>query len=357
MAEHQIEAVAINAGSDLTYFTSLSFHLSERPVILIIPVSGQPVFIFPEFEKEKVTRSPVELQLFPYQEDPQKWPKIIYNALMSLRLIKRSIAVSPLSFRFLEIHLMQTEGAQLNFISASEIFKEMHIRKDQNEISAIQKAVVIAENALLDTIPFIERGKTEKEIANQLFINLLVHGSEPDLPFDPIVASGPNSADPHALPGERRLEKGDLLIIDWGARCDGYVSDITRTFVINDAQDQLQVIFDIVLQANQKARQRVAPGIPASQVDATARDFINAAGYGEQFIHRTGHGIGLREHEEPFISSTDKTELAEGMVFTIEPGIYLSGLGGVRIEDDVAVTSDGVKTLTQLPRDLIILEK
>jgi len=355
IAESQTNAIAFNAGIDLTFLTGLTFHLSERPVILIVPRVGNPVIIFPEFEKEKVLRSNTDLVLFPYQENPAFWPDVARQALQALDLPDQSIAVSPLSFRFLELNLLQTASSRCNFYSAEEILRLVYVIKDQQAIKCIQKAVEIAETALKKLLPTIQTGKTEKEIANQLIINLLSSGSDPDLPFSPIVASGPNSADPHAIPGDRKLQVGDLLIIDWGARYDGYVSDITRTFIIGKMNEQFMKIADIVHQANQSARKMVRPGKIASQIDAAARGKIEESGFGDRFTHRTGHGIGLREHEDPYISSTDQTVLDKGMVFTIEPGIYLPTMGGVRIEDDILVTSDGGKTLTNLPRDLICL--
>lgn len=355
MAESQTNAIALNAGIDLTFFTGLTFHLSERPVIFIAPRVGNPALIFPELEKGKVLRSNTDLELFPYQENPIFWPDVARQALQALDLPDQSIAVSPLSFRFLEVQLLQTASSRCNFYSAEEILKHVYVIKDQQAIKCIQKAVEIAETALNMLLPTIKIGKTEKEIANQLIINLLATGSDPDLPFSPIVASGPNSADPHAIPGDRKLQAGDLLIIDWGARYDGYVSDITRTFIMGKMDEQYVKIADIVHQANQSARKMIKPGITASQIDAAARGKIEESGFGDRFIHRTGHGIGLREHEDPYISSTDHTVLAEGMVFTIEPGIYLPEMGGVRIEDDVLVTSNGEKPLTNLPRDLICL--
>lgn len=353
MHENQIEAVALNAGIDLKFFTGLSFHLSERPVLLIISLEGKPAFIFPEFESEKAMHAGIDTNFFSYPEDPQRWHEKTRNAFRRLRLSKNKIAVPPLSFRFLEINLLQSACPEIKFSSADDILTKMYIQKDKKAIDAVRKAVEIAENALQQTIPDIQPGNSEKEIANKLIINILSSGSEPDLPFSPIVASGPNSADPHATPSDRQLAEGDLLIIDWGARYDGYVSDITRTFFIGDADDQVLQIAKVVNLANQKTRESVFPGVTADQVDANAREVISRYGYGENFIHRTGHGIGLREHEEPFISSTNQTALEEGMVFTVEPGIYIPGKGGIRIEDNVVVTSNGSETLTRLPRELI----
>ena len=353
--EKGIEAVAINAGHDLKYFTGLDFHLSERPAILIVSSEKKCAFVFPDFENEKVSQATIPLIPFPYQEDTQVWPKTVQKALESLNIDKAELAVSPTSMRFLETDLLQSASKDIHIISGEDIFREIYIQKDDKEISAMRKAIEIAQDALLKTLPDIEIGKTEKEIANLLVINLLNAGSEPDLPFNPIVASGPNSANPHAIPSDRKLHAGDLLIIDWGARFNGYISDITRTFALGHIPQNFEKLGEIVLAANQAGRNKAAPGIQASQVDNAARTIIQEAGYGDFFLHRTGHGIGLNAHEDPYITQNSRTVLKEGMTFTVEPGIYLGGLGGIRIEDNVLITVDGAETLTSLQRDIRII--
>jgi Xaa-Pro dipeptidase len=189
-----------------------------------------------------------------------------------------------------------------------------------------------------------------------LVIQLLQHGSSSHFPFAPIVSGGPNSANPHATPSDRALAPGDLLVIDWGANVDGYFSDITRTFAIGDVDSELVRIAQLVIDANASGRTAARAGIPAAQVDEAARNIIAEAGYGEYFTHRTGHGLGLEVHEEPYIRSDNQQLLEVGMTFTIEPGIYLPGRGGVRFEDNIVVTPNGIESLTNLPRELITLE-
>jgi Xaa-Pro dipeptidase len=206
------------------------------------------------------------------------------------------------------------------------------------------------------TLPLIKVGMSERQLASELTLQLLRHGSEPEMPFSPIVASGPNSANPHGTPTDRPLSLGDLLILDWGATVNGYVSDLTRTFAIGEPDPELARIAEIVAAANTAARDIAAPGVPASDVDQAARSVIEQAGYGKFFIHRTGHGLGLEGHEEPYIRGDNDQLLEEGMTFTIEPGIYLPNRGGVRVEDDFVITSDGGESLSNLPRQLRIIE-
>jgi Xaa-Pro dipeptidase len=228
--------------------------------------------------------------------------------------------------------------------------------KDEVELAAMLKAADIAQQALQATLPMIKIGITEKEIAAELSMQLLQNGSNPRLPFFPIVSGGPNSANPHAAPSERKLERGDLLVIDWGANVDGYFSDITRTFAIGEVEPEYHKITEVVLTANQAGHAAAGPGVPAAEVDRAAREVIESAGYGAYFTHRTGHGLGLEGHEEPYIRGDNQMALQPGMTFTIEPGIYLPNRNGVRIEDDVVITTDGCKSLTDLPRELITLE-
>jgi Xaa-Pro dipeptidase len=355
MKAEKLDVVAINAGVDLEYFTGLKFHLSERPAVLLIPYEGLPFFIFPDFEKEKVKQSEIELISVPYPEDTNEWPKIFLRVSNELELFKKVIGVSPESMRFLELALLQKAAGHHNFVSAMSILKTLKIQKDSSEIDATINAIAIAEKAMVALLPKIQPGVSEKYLANQLVINLLTEGSESDLPFNPIVASGPNSANPHAIPGDRLLQKDDAVIIDWGARHNGYVSDLTRSFLLGDGNSQMKNIASVVLDANEAAREIAEPGIAASEVDKAARDVIARSGYGDFFTHRTGHGIGLLAHEDPYISQNNFDILKKGMIFTIEPGIYLPGVGGIRIEDDMLVGDVGCKTITNLNREVIII--
>jgi len=193
---------------------------------------------------------------------------------------------------------------------------------------------------------------TEKELSNELVMQLLTHGSEPEMPFSPIVSGGPNSANPHASPGERKLQRGDLLVVDWGAAFEGYISDLTRTFAVGDVDDECVKIHKIVQEANAAGRAAAGPGVPCANVDQAARGVIEKSGYGNYFTHRTGHGIGMEGHEEPYMRGDNMQILEAGMTFTVEPGIYLPNRNGVRIEDNVVVTESGAESLSDMPRGM-----
>ena len=216
-------------------------------------------------------------------------------------------------------------------------------------------AVKIAQDALEATLPQIKIGMTEKELSSELVVQLLKHGSEPEMPFAPIVSGGPNAANPHASPTERKLQAGDLLVVDWGATYDSYISDLTRTFAVGEVDEEYQKIHRIVQESNAAGRAAAQPGVPCANVDKAARDVIQKAGYGVYFTHRTGHGIGMEGHEEPYMRGDNMQLLEPGMAFTVEPGIYLPDRNGVRIEDNVVITETGADVLSGMPREIRVV--
>lgn len=348
-----LEAIILNPGSSLYYLTGLRFHLSERPVLAVFIPHEPLLIVLPELEAGKLEKLPFPFQAFPYGEDPSSWAGILRQGLKAAKFESGLAGIEPRRLRYLELSLLKEAAPELTYMSAESVIASLRMYKDESEIEAMQKAVNIAEQAIQATIPTISVGVGEREIASNLVIELIHAGSDFELPFSPIVSGGPNSANPHASPSYRELSTGDLLVIDWGASFNGYFSDITRTFAVGEIEVQFQEIAKIVQEANEAARSTVLPGIPAENVDRAARRVIEEAGYGKFFIHRTGHGLGLEGHEEPYIRSENQLLLEEGMTFTIEPGIYLPGLAGVRIEDNVYVTKNGCESLTNMSRDLI----
>ncbi len=355
LEEFKLDAVVLNPGSSLTYLTGLDFHLMERPTVLVIKKDADPTLVLPELEKGKLDSSRFPLTPITFPDDPSLWQKPFNQAVEHCRLNDCIIGVETTKLRFLELDLLQKAAPQARFVDAQKLFSDLRLQKDSSEIACMQKAVDIAQDALRATLPMIKVGVTEREIASELVIYMLRLGNDPALPFAPIVSGGPNSANPHASPSERKLCSGDLLVIDWGAAYKGYFSDLTRTFAIGAIDDELKTIHQTVLAANEAGRKASRPGINAGKVDDATRAVIEKAGYGRFFTHRTGHGLGMEEHEAPYIFAANDLILDEGMVYTVEPGIYLPGRGGVRIEDDVVVTADGSRSLSDFPRELIVL--
>jgi len=221
--------------------------------------------------------------------------------------------------------------------------------KDVEEVAAIRRAVGNAERAFRSVAGLIRPGVTEMRVAEALACEL-IRGTCEDAAFDIIVACGPRSALPHVAPSGRRLGRKDLMLIDWGARCGGYHSDMTRVVYQGEPAAELRNIHRVVLEARSAALEAVRPGAAAADVDKAARRVIEDAGYGEHFGHALGHGVGLEVHETPILSTLSRDVLKPGMVFTVEPGIYLPGKGGVRIEDVVHLSPDGPRVLGRLPR-------
>jgi Xaa-Pro dipeptidase len=355
MKKNDLDAVAINPGPALTYLTGLRFHLMERPTLLVISRTHQPVLILPELEIGKVNSSRIPLQPVTFGDDPALWPHAFLSAMEKAGLKHAKIGVEPTRLRFFELAFLQNAAPEAKFSGSESLFTDLRLCKDSIEINLMREAIRIAQDALQATLPVIKTGSTEKEIASELVVNLLRQGSESELPFAPIVAGGPNSANPHAVPTERHLENGDMLVIDWGGTYEGYFSDLTRTFAIGPVDEELRTIYETVKQANAAGRAAGKAGAAAAVVDQAARSIIEAAGYGKFFTHRTGHGLGMEAHEAPYMFGTNAQILEPGMVYTVEPGIYLSGKGGVRIEDNIVVSANSCETLSSFSREFTTL--
>ena len=242
----------------------------------------------------------------------------------------------------------------VELVSTTGIVEKLRIEKTPPEIHSIIGAQRISEVVFDEILEFIHEGMEECDLACEIDYRLRKKGGERPA-FDTIVASGPNACKPHAVPSKRKLSTGDMVIIDMGTVFDGYASDMTRTVVLGKADPELKKVYGIVLEAQEAALGGITGGMKCSEADYLARDVIHKAGYGEWFVHSLGHGIGLEVHENPRISKRSQFILKKNMVVTVEPGIYIPGWGGARIEDMVMVTEDGCKNLTEAPKPLIEL--
>ncbi len=267
----------------------------------------------------------------------------------------KRIGVEPRQLRLLEFRHVKSGAPESEYPDASDVLTGLRLKKDKAEVDTMRHAVKIAQDALEATIPLIKIGMTERELSSELVIQLLKHGSDPDLPFAPIVSGGPNGANPHASPTDRKLQAGDLLVVDWGAGYNHYISDLTRTFAVGEVDDECKKIHKIVQEANAAGRAAGKPGVPCANVDIAARDVIEKSGYGKYFTHRTGHGIGMEGHEDPYMRGDNMQLLEPGMAYTVEPGIYLPNRNGVRIEDNVVITETGADVLSDMPREIRVV--
>jgi Xaa-Pro dipeptidase len=249
--------------------------------------------------------------------------------------------------------LMQATGAK-RAVDVEPKLNQMRVIKTEPEIAAIRRAITCIEEVFHTAIPFVKPGVTEIDIVAEMEYRMKRLGADGPS-FDTMVLSGEKTGLPHGIPGTKTIQEGELLLFDAGVFVDGYASDLTRTFAVGDVTDRSKEIYETVLQANRKMIDAVRPGATFGSLDDAARDVIEAKGDGQHFITRAGHGFGLEIHEYPSIHGNNQDLMSAGMVFTAEPGIYIPGLGGVRIEDNVLVTPTGVEVLTTFPKEWTVI--
>lgn len=350
-----IDAIAIVPGANMVYFAGLEFHLSERPTIGLITPDGDGVrfnIIVPFLESPKLDARPdLRGERFAWT-DTDWYEGTFARALDILGLRGKTIGVDGMTMRVSEWLAFLAIDPALQIRPVEKDLVRIRAIKSPVEVAAMREAIQISERALARLMSEIEPGVSETAIAARLSILCAEEGAHGDA-FAPLVQSGENSANPHGFATARVVREGEFLLIDYGARYDGYPADITRTFCLGTPTDEMRRLYDAVLRGNEAARAIARPGVKMGDVDKAARDVIEAAGYGEYFTHRTGHGLGLEGHEpSPQIAPGVEDVLEPGMMFTIEPGVYVPGVGGVRIEDNVLVTADGLDVLTSYPRQL-----
>jgi len=243
--------------------------------------------------------------------------------------------------------------AGVETLPAGALVEDLRRVKDDGEVDRIRRACAIADDAFGALAPRLAAGPTEREFAFALEVAMRERGASGNS-FDPIIASGPNSSKPHHVPSDRVIGRNELVVCDFGCVVDGYCSDMTRTVSVGDPGPDARRVYDVVLESQRVGRDRVAAEVGCADVDRVTRDVIAAAGWGEEFSHSTGHGVGLEIHEAPRVAATADDTLLVGDVVTVEPGVYLAGVGGVRIEDTVVVGAGGAEPLTLTPKDLVL---
>ena len=349
---HALDYLVLIPGANFTYFTGLRKDLSERPFVGFFPASGIPTFIVPRLEQTATEESlPYDADFYAYT-DEEGYERAFERACSDL--VGKRLGMEYRSMRLLELRQIEKDAPGSSFEEADPFLARLRMVKDTEEIATMREAIRISEEALQAMLDQVRPGQTEMEVQNLLHIELLHKGAH-GMGFDPLILSGPRAALPHATAADRTLQPGDCLIIDFGGKIGSYTADITRTIAIGTDNPEWKEIYEVVKEANATARRLARPDVKAEDVDRAARGVIEKAGYGEYFTHRTGHGLGLDVHEPPYIVAGDKTPLQPGMTFTIEPGIYIPGKYGVRIEDDVLITEDGCEALSTFPRELIAI--
>jgi Xaa-Pro aminopeptidase len=356
-ADAGVDALLLTPGADLRYLTGYQALPLERLTCLAVPAAGDAFLVVPRLELPAAAASPAAglgIDIVAHEETDDAYRLVVDRLRGALGADPARIAVANRMWaeQVLRFHAALLGAAQS---LAGPVLRELRVRKTAAEVAALRRAGAAIDRVHERIGEWLRPGRSEAEIGRDIADAIVAEGHA-QVNFV-IVGSGPNGASPHHHTGERLVERGDAVVVDiGGTTADGYCSDETRTYVIGEAPTGFADYYAVLQQAQADACAAVRPGVTAEAVDAAARDVITAAGYGDFFVHRTGHGIGLEEHEEPYVVAGNGEPLEAGMAFSIEPGIYLPGRHGARIEDIVVCTDDGVDRLNLVTRDLVTLE-
>lgn len=348
MARQAIDLLLVGASSDLRYLTGHDGHTSERLSLLLLPQQGDPAYVVPLLEAPTLANRQELLELHAWEETQHPADLV---ARLAGEMAGKTIAVAD---ELWSVFLLRLQGAMpgARWVEAGPVLRPLRMIKDGREIELLREAGRRTDDAWLAFISQPLAGQTERQALARLLELTHERGLGPGFG---LCASGPHSASPHHQTGERVIAPGDAVVFDWGGTLDGYRSDVTRTVVVGEPSAEFRRVYDVVLTANQAALDAIRPGVPCEAVDLAARRVIEEAGYGPAFLHRVGHGLGLDVHEEPYLVTGNDLPLASGMVVSDEPGIYLEGRFGVRIEDAVVCTDDGGVRLNEAPRELTVV--
>ncbi|AET69412.1 Xaa-Pro aminopeptidase [Desulfosporosinus orientis DSM 765] len=348
MKEAGTDYLVLAPSANLLYLTGLKTTADERLQIFMLPAEGMPVMILPEMYREMAEHlevEPFELLTWADGSDPVDLLRpLVLHPSGSAAIDERMWAGHFLA--------LSKAFAGFEFLGASGVMRQVRVLKDEDELRLLERAGGLTDQVMDQVLKMIKPGISERELSIFVESKLKEYGAE-DLSFKPIIASGPHTSSPHHNTGERKLVLGDLVVLDFGGLFQGYCSDMTRTFSLGKASDDVKRIYNLVRDANEAGFQAVREGVSCERVDEAARRVIAEGGYGEYFVHRTGHGIGMDIHEEPYIVSGNQEILKPGMTFSIEPGIYLPGQYGVRIEDIAGLSPQGAIRFNNFPRELI----
>lgn len=349
MAEHDLDLALLFDRDNVRYFTGFRLNRVVSSILAVSP-GGVPAYIVAQLDLERAKRDCWIEQVMPFLEDTS-------NYLMALApFFKNSIRrigveTDALTVREAE-HLRELAGSGLEFVDVRSITTKLRLIKSEEEIACIRHAARIADRVMEQILREVKPGVTEAELVGKVEYLIRLESAE-GASFEPFVMSGENAWLPQRVASDKPLKEGELVLLDMGAVYEGYSSDLTRTFSVGRVSDEQQRLFHVAWKAQQAAVAAVRPGVPASEVDAAARGIIEAEGLGDFFPHLTGHGVGVSTHEPPILDRDVDMLLQPGMVTTIEPGIYLPGVGAARVEDMVLVTESGCEVLTCAPRDLV----
>lgn len=350
MKQNNVDVCFVSSPENVFYLSGFYSNPHERLLGVAVFQEKEPFLICPGMEKNDAKNAGWGYEIIGHSDIDRPWDLV--NKAIGKRLTEvKTIAIEKQHLNVERYEELRGLFPQTSFVSAEEKLQTLRMVKDQHELGIIKQACELADFAIETGIKEIAEGKTELDVLGAIEFALKKKGVT-EMSFSTMVLTGKNAASPHGTPGLTQFQKGDLVLFDLGVVLDGYCSDITRTVAFGKINSQQQEIYDTVLAAQLEALKTAKPGVLCSEVDLAARNKIRAAGYGDFFPHRLGHGLGISVHEYPSLTETNSLALQEGMVFTIEPGIYVPEVAGVRIEDDVFVTADGLEILTKFPKEL-----
>ncbi|HVP23927.1 MAG TPA: Xaa-Pro peptidase family protein [Conexivisphaerales archaeon] len=351
LAEKGLTGMAVSSTSNMLYLAGIPIQSFERFAALLVPTDSEPALVLPELEAEKA-REQSDIKDVRSYSDESGPSEVIARALTDLKITHGRLGVErTLPFDFCSKILKAAPNLKME--DATGAVMELRLKKEPQELSFMKKAGQIVEKGIQAGVDSIEVGATELQIGFEIEKEIRMLGGE-KVPFNAVLAGG-NAALPHGESSESKVRKGDCVLMDVSATYHGYYADLSRTVFVGEISSTQRRVYETVLAAQTAAISSIRPGVVAGSLDRKARAVISKAGFGDRFIHRTGHGLGLDVHEDPSITSACPLVLQPGMTFTVEPGIYLPGKLGVRIEDDLLVTDEGGTTLGRCDKEILVL--
>lgn len=354
LKEENIDVAMITSPANVFYYTGFMCEPHERFMALLVDSRTNDLSLFvPALDEEAATNDSSVTHIIPISDEESPFVKLKHQLgehIGNFGLEMKAVSI-------FEYHNLRNAYPYASYVDVQPFINLQRMKKSNSQVGFVNKAIEIIEKVLAEGIKKVEIGMSELELTAELEYLMRKFGADGPS-FSTIVLSGEKSALPHGTPGNRTFQKGDFLLIDFGVMKDGYCSDITRTFIIGEASEKQKEIYDIVLQSNNAGINAIKSGVPVKTFDREARNVINTKGYGDYFNNRVGHGLGIEVHEEPSIHENNDQIAETGLLFTIEPGIYIPGFGGVRIEDDVYINEKGnVEVLTSFPKNLQVIAK
>lgn len=353
LKENSVDAAFITNPDNVFYFTGFKSNPHERLLGVMIFSGAEPFLICPQMEIPDAEAAGWKGQVIGHT-DTENAMEILFDAAQEKMAQIQTLAIEKTHMIVERYDAINEFFGTPKIVGIDEKVNAMRVIKDGSELEILREAAALADYAIEVAAKTIREGITEIEVMTEIELALKRRGVT-HMSFDTTVLTGDHAASPHGKTGDRKLQKGDLVLFDLGVVHRGYCSDITRTLALGEPGEEQKKVYNIVLEAEMAAVNAVKPGVTAAELDGIARNVITEAGYGEYFTHRLGHGLGISVHEFPSLHGSNDMKMEAGMVFTIEPGIYVPGKVGVRIEDDLAVTEDGVEILTKFPKELQII--